>query len=185
MIGDSLTAGATGTNNAWGRKADTDNLTRVEKFAIVNAGTGGERTYDMRARFDADVLALAPDVIHVLGGINDIGTDDRDSALIIADLDAMVTDGLTSGAEVILGTVTPSDYMDTPGKLATLDAVNAWVRAQSGRCSIAEYATPLSVGGLGHELDDAYHTDGVHWSADAEGIQVAANVLAPILTALA
>ena len=38
---------------------------------VVNRGTGGDRVRDLRARWDADCLAVVPDIVSVLIGAND------------------------------------------------------------------------------------------------------------------
>lgn len=43
-----------------------------EKYEIINRGIGGHRVVDLYARIKADVWNLAPDVISVLIGINDV-----------------------------------------------------------------------------------------------------------------
>jgi acyl-CoA thioesterase I len=76
LIGDSITDA--------GRFADPDQLgegyvrlvaealaARGEERAVVNKGIGGNRVVDLAARWQEDVVALAPSVLSVYIGIND------------------------------------------------------------------------------------------------------------------
>jgi acyl-CoA thioesterase I len=83
LIGDSITdAGRT----VWGRPAQDDDLgagyvrivaslhgARFPERAVrfVNRGVAGDRTRELEARWSEDCLALAPDVVSVLIGVND------------------------------------------------------------------------------------------------------------------
>ena len=40
---------------------------------VVNAGVGGNRTPDLLARLDADVIALKPNAVLIMIGVNDVG----------------------------------------------------------------------------------------------------------------
>jgi acyl-CoA thioesterase-1 len=74
MIGDSITDA--------GRPRDTDGLgfgwvklvadALYGRGVVLNRGIGGDRVADLRARWSHDVVALAPSVLTVLIGINDV-----------------------------------------------------------------------------------------------------------------
>ena len=56
---------------------------------VLNRGVGGERTKDLRARFDTDCLDLDPDVITIYIGVNDTWRRyDRNDPTIDADFEA-------------------------------------------------------------------------------------------------
>jgi lysophospholipase L1-like esterase len=42
------------------------------RIRFVNRGIGGNRTVDLRARWDTDCLAVKPDVVSIMVGINDV-----------------------------------------------------------------------------------------------------------------
>lgn len=63
-----------------GRREDPEGLGRgyvcllaaeLTGVTVINAGIGGNRTVDLQARLDDDVLAHRPDVVSILIGIND------------------------------------------------------------------------------------------------------------------
>lgn len=72
----------------------------------INAGASGEDTYEMIARFERDVLSLAPSVVVILAGTNDIR--DRDSA-DTERLFEMVARAKAADIRVIVGTIPPMD----------------------------------------------------------------------------
>ena len=49
-------------------------------WRCYNRGVGGDTVADLAARWEADALALAPDVLSLLVGINDLWTADGDGA---------------------------------------------------------------------------------------------------------
>jgi lysophospholipase L1-like esterase len=72
---------------------------------IVNAGIGGQRTPEMLARFETDVLAHRPTVVVIEGGVNDIVGLDNPGARYIEDMARMAS---ASGARVILIGILPA-----------------------------------------------------------------------------
>ncbi|MET0297161.1 MAG: SGNH/GDSL hydrolase family protein [Microbacterium sp.] len=79
FIGDSITAadrdGADPNDLGRGFVAFiADDLRRRlpdSSFGVINRGVGGDRAADVEARWESDCLALAPDVITLLVGVND------------------------------------------------------------------------------------------------------------------
>lgn len=76
FIGDSITdAGRRddpeGLGSGYVRLVADTYATRGDTRTIVNRGIGGDRIGDLRARWDDDVLALAPSILTVYVGIND------------------------------------------------------------------------------------------------------------------
>jgi acyl-CoA thioesterase I len=74
---------------------------------VVNAGIGGDRVRDLRARWEADVLAEKPDVLTVLVGVNDMwrrydAGDATSAAEFRADYDAILSEAAGAGASLIL-----------------------------------------------------------------------------------
>lgn len=135
-----------------------------EAMAVVNLGIGGNRILHNRRgqklleRFDRDVVSLAG-MTHlvILEGINDIvwantvlaGADEEvrlDD--IIGGLSQLIVRARVAGLKVAVGTVTPfegtmsevpnSGYY-TAGKERTRQAVNAWIRNQSGADHVIDF----------------------------------------------
>ena len=76
FIGDSITdAGRRddpqGLGSGYVRRIADTFAARGDTRTILNRGIGGDRIGDLRARWDDDVLALAPSILTVYVGIND------------------------------------------------------------------------------------------------------------------
>lgn len=50
----------------------------VAGYRIINKGVDGQQSFEMQARFDADVVTLKPDAVIIWGFINDIFRTDRE-----------------------------------------------------------------------------------------------------------
>ena len=144
----------------------------------VNRGIGGQTTSQMLLRFRADVVALRPKAVVILGGTNDVGGNGGPIAL------ATVEDNLASMAElarahgirVVLASLLPvsDDKKDDRGRpflwardhpIETLRALNLWIADYAGANGhvFLDYfsATVDGRGCLRPELTD----DGLHPNA--------------------
>ncbi len=114
----------------------------------VCRGIAGQTTPQMLLRFQADVIALRPRVLHLMGGGNDIvGNTGPTTLRRVQDHFRAMTDLATChGIRVILGGLTPSKFSrpDAPQKhwVAELDA---WLRelARDRGCTFVDYFAPL------------------------------------------
>lgn len=94
-LGDSITQAADGYVGVMAALVGARYPDRGVK--IINAGIGGHKAPDMRARLDRDVIARAPDWVTINVGINDVwhGLDSRGAGgvpldVYEADVEAMV-----------------------------------------------------------------------------------------------
>lgn len=155
FMGDSIT-------QSWGLAApgffDVDN---------VNRGISGQTTPQMALRFKADVLALKPAAVHILGGINDIAGNTGPTTLedVEANIMSMVELAKAHNVTVILSTILPADHFTWAPALKPADAVarfNAWARTYAAQQDLilADYFTPFATpdGAMKPELT----LDGVH-----------------------
>jgi lysophospholipase L1-like esterase len=140
----------------------------LDSMAVVNLGIGGNRLLHNRRgqklleRFDRDVASLSG-MTHlvILEGINDIvwphtvlaGADEEGSLDdIIGGLSQVIARARIAGLKVAVGTVTPfegtmsevpnSGYY-TAGKERTRQAVNKWIRTQSGADLVFDFDETL------------------------------------------
>lgn len=104
----------------------------------VDRGISGQTTPQMLVRFRADVLALAPKVVVILAGTNDIAgnTGPMTDEEIQGHLASMCQLARASGVKVVLASLTPvSDYhragpagpQTTIRPMARIRALNAWI----------------------------------------------------------
>ncbi|MEH3123525.1 MAG: GDSL-type esterase/lipase family protein [Sphingomonas phyllosphaerae] len=151
---------------------DRWDLTRsFPRRPYVNRGIGSQVTAQMLLRFHQDVIALQPEAVVILAGVNDVQGFLQQEApeQIETNWEAMADLADAHGVKVVFGSLLPvNDY--TPSarnvvrerKPATLRALNDWLRSFCERRGYAYadyYAALVDRNGL---LDARYTDDGVH-----------------------
>lgn len=153
FIGDSITYG-------WVELADV-------VPGSINVGVPGQRSWEMAARFETDVLDKHPDVVVILAGTNDVFSDPAVSAQYIY---AMAARAQSAGARVIVGTIPPGDNYHSSSFLKSerelMDAIaklNAEIRdgAKSYGYTVADYY-PHFLRADGSLNPDMYFADRIH-----------------------
>jgi lysophospholipase L1-like esterase len=133
----------------------------------IGRGISGQTTPQMLVRFRQDVVALAPAVVVILAGTNDIAGNTGPSSLemIEDNIASMAEIAQANGIRVVLSSVLPVfDYPWKPGlePAPKIVALNAWLKqyARTHRAVYLDYHTPMADArmGLKRELGD----DGVH-----------------------
>ncbi len=133
----------------------------------IGRGIGGQTTPQMLVRFHADVVALAPAVVVILAGTNDIAgnTGPSTNEMIQDNLQAMTEIAQANHIRVVLSSILPVfDYPWRPGLTPAprIVAVNAWLKAYAARvgATYLDYHTAMrdERDGLRAGLGD----DGVH-----------------------
>ncbi|MCI5123521.1 MAG: hypothetical protein D3925_03360 [Candidatus Electrothrix sp. AR5] len=103
-FGDSVTAGykatpyPTNLQNMYGSSADTQ---------VVNAGKGGENTYNGVSRLGGVLTEYAPNYVVIMEGANDVMIGISPETTVF-NLNNMLEQTLTAGAVPILSTITPN-----------------------------------------------------------------------------
>ncbi|HET7042242.1 MAG TPA: SGNH/GDSL hydrolase family protein [Gemmatimonadales bacterium] len=133
----------------------------------IGRGISGQTTPQMLLRFHQDVVALAPKVVVILGGTNDIAGNTGPSTLemIEQNLEAMAEMARAHGIRVILVSVLPVfDYPWKPGLVPApkIIALNAWMREYAARhdATFLDLHTPMADARGG--MREGLATDGVH-----------------------
>lgn len=102
FLGDSLTYGY-GVK----RKASWVNLIdEVEGIEAINRGINGDTTFGMLSRFKSDVIDWNPNIVHIMGGANDIICNATEDSLK-PNLMAMVHQAQAYGIRPVIG-ISPS-----------------------------------------------------------------------------
>jgi acyl-CoA thioesterase I len=133
----------------------------------IGRGISGQTTPQMLVRFRQDVVALKPQVVVILAGINDIAgnTGPSTQEMIADNLKSMTEIAKANGIRVVLSSVLPA--FDFPwrrgiGPAPKVVALNAWMKcyaAQSGAVYLDYYSKMVDArGGLSPEMA----ADGVH-----------------------
>jgi lysophospholipase L1-like esterase len=138
-MGDSTTAGTPGFSSPLesppdGRGDPTSQysywLMRAHpEWAVANRGVNGERSDEIRARFERDVIAGTPSVVILIAGVNDV-YQGRAAAHVIEQLRWMYDRAKKSRIRVVAGTIIPFNTA-TPDQNAKMHEINAWIRRQA------------------------------------------------------
>jgi lysophospholipase L1-like esterase len=133
----------------------------------LDRGISGQTTPQMLVRFRADVIALKPKVVHIMGGTNDIAGNTGPESLetIENNLTSMVELAKANHIHVVLASVPPAaDFWWKRGQQPALRiaALNAWIKAfaEQEHLVYADYYIGLNDGAGGMKAD--YSKDGVH-----------------------
>lgn len=121
FMGDSIT-------ERWGREGGF-----FPGKPYINRGIKGQTTPQMLVRFRADVIALQPKVVVILGGTNDIAGNTGPTTLdaIEDNIMSMVDLAKANGIQVVLASILPAiDYPWRPGvePAGKIAALNAWIK---------------------------------------------------------
>ncbi len=99
------------------------------EWEVLNRGVNGERSDQIRERFDRDVISARPAVVVVIAGVNDVyqgrGVDE-----VTRQLRWMYDRAQRAGIRVVAGTILPYDTA-TPEQNAKMRQINAWIRRQA------------------------------------------------------
>ncbi len=158
FMGDSITEG-------WGQ---LDHAFPGKSY--LNRGISGQTTPQMLLRFRADVIALQPRAVVILGGTNDIAgnTGPMTPQMTEDNLMSMAELAKAHGIHVILASVLPaSDFPWKPGlqpadKIATL---NAWIKDYAARNHFVYLDYYASLVNDQKGMKSALSPDGVHPNA--------------------
>ena len=142
-LGDSTTAGTPGFASPL--EAPPDGRGDVESqyvywlrrahpgWRVLNRGVNGERTDQIRARVQRDVIDARATAVVVIAGVNDI-YQGRSAESVQQELEAIYDASRAAGIMVVAGSIVPYNTA-TPDANARMRRVNAWIR---------EYATPAA-----------------------------------------
>lgn len=133
----------------------------------IGRGIGGQTTPQLLVRFHADVVALKPAVVVILGGTNDIAgnTGPSTNEMIQDNLQAMTEIAQANGIRVVLSSILPVyDYPWRRGLAPAprIMAVNAWMKAYAARvgATYLDYHAAMADDRRGLRSD--FGDDGVH-----------------------
>jgi lysophospholipase L1-like esterase len=135
-LGDSTTAGTPGFASPL--EAPPDGAGNVESqyaywlmqghddWRVLNRGVNGERTDQIRARFERDVASAGADVAVIIAGVNDV-YQGREAASVERELEAIYAAARARRIAVVAGTIVPYDTAG-PDENARMREVNDWIR---------------------------------------------------------
>jgi lysophospholipase L1-like esterase len=100
-------------------------------WTVLNRGVNGERSDQIAARFDRDVLAAHPRFVVILAGVNDV-YQGRSAESVTAQLRLMYDKARAAKIPVIAGSIVPYNTA-TPDQNQRMHAINDWIRAEAAR----------------------------------------------------
>jgi lysophospholipase L1-like esterase len=150
----------------------------------IGRGISGQTTPQMVLRFHQDVIALAPKVVVILGGTNDIAGNTGPSTLemIENNLAAMTEMAEGNGIRVVLCSVLPVyDYPWRPGLTPApkIVALNAWLRQYAATHGAVYLDYHAAMADERQGMRKEFSEDGVH--PNRAGYDVMARLVAPAI----
>ena len=147
-------------------------------WQVLNRGVNGERSDQIAARFDRDVLANRARVVVIIAGVNDV-YQGRGVESVTAQLTAMYDRARFAGIPVVAGSIVPYNTA-TPDQNARMHAINAWIReAAAARPGLWFADTRAAVADPTDADRLAASPDGLH--PDIEGYRRMADALEPTI----
>ncbi|HEY5079527.1 MAG TPA: SGNH/GDSL hydrolase family protein [Opitutaceae bacterium] len=144
--------------------------TIFQRKPYINRGISGQTTPQILLRFRPDVVALAPRVVLILAGTNDVAgnTGPSTPAMIEGNLASMAEIARENDIRVVLCSILPAfDYPWKPGlqPAEKIVELNQWIRtyAENHHCVYLDYFAAMADGR--HGMKAEYSEDGVHPNA--------------------
>lgn len=182
-LGDSTTAGTPGFHSPLeeppnGRGDETSQysywLTKSHPdWTVLNRGVNGERSDQILARFDRDVIQTKPAAVVIIAGVNDV-YQGRPVGHVITQLKAMYTRAADARIPIIAGSIVPYNTA-TSEQNARMRQINDWIRRQPDitfadtRSAVAASDNP----DLLFESPDGLHPSAAGYRRMAEAIATA------------
>ena len=190
-FGDSTTAGTPAFQSP--REAPPDGRgDRTSQYAywlmqahpdweVLNQGVNGERSDQLRARFDGDVIGTAASIVVIIAGVNDV-YQGRQPDEVITELRWMYETARRAGIKVVAGTIVPYNTA-TAGQNAKIHAINTWIRHHAETVpGIAFVDTRAAVAAPGSPDTLSETADQLH--PTASGYRAMADAIRPVIERL-
>ena len=146
-------------------------------WEVLNQGINAQRSDQIAARFEEDVLAKKPAVVVIVAGVNDV-YQGRPADTVKTQLAAMYKRAHDAGIRVVAGSIIPYNTA-TPDQNARMHDVNAWIRAQADAGVVTFADTRAAVAAPGNPDTLVSSPDGLH--PDAAGYRRMADAIAPAI----
>lgn len=138
---------------------------------VLDRGIGGQTTPQILLRFYQDVVALRPQVVHIMAGTNDISgnTGAVTDEAIVHNIRAMIDIAKANGINVVLASITPSKQfiarpnVDPSPRIAAVNRALVKLAAEK-KVTYVDYFPALADSSSG--LADALGNDGLHPNRD-------------------
>jgi lysophospholipase L1-like esterase len=147
-------------------------------WEVINQGINGQRSDQIRARFEDDVVAPKPAVVVIIAGVNDV-YQGRAAQHVKDDLAAMYTRAHAAAIRVVAGTIIPYNTA-TADQNARMHEINDWIRSQArADPGVVFVDTRAAVAAPGNPDLLVSSPDGLH--PDVAGYRKMADVIVPAI----
>jgi lysophospholipase L1-like esterase len=144
------------------------------EWVVLNRGINGQRSDEIRARFERDVIQNRPAAIVIIAGVNDI-YQGRSVEQVAGELQAMYARAAAAAIPVVAGSIIPFNTA-TPEQNQRMRQVNDWIGRQPN-VTFADTRAAVAASGNPDALFES--PDGLHPSA--AGYRRMAEAIAPAL----
>jgi len=144
------------------------------EWVVLNRGINGQRSDEIRARFERDVIQNRPAAIVIIAGVNDI-YQGRSVEQVTVELQAMYVRAAAAAIPVVAGSIIPFNTA-TPEQNQRMRQVNDWIGRQPN-VTFADTRAAVAASGNPDALFES--PDGLHPSA--AGYRRMAEAIAPAL----
>jgi acyl-CoA thioesterase I len=152
------------------------------EWEVLNRGVNGERSDQVAARFERDVIDAAPAIVVIIAGVNDV-YQGRPVEHVARHLDAMYARALRADIKIVAGTIVPYNTA-TADQNAKMHAINAWIATRAAaNAAMAFVDTRAAVAAPGSpdllaETPDRLHPSPAGYRRMADAIRPALERLA-------
>jgi lysophospholipase L1-like esterase len=147
-------------------------------WLVLNRGINGERSDQIAARFDRDVIAERPDAVVIIAGVNDVyqGRAAAEVTRVLRDLYDLAA---RASIPVVAGSIVPYNTA-TAAANAAMREINQWIQSEAARRANVSFADTRTATAAADDPDRLTASpDGLH--PDVDGYRRMADVLAPAL----
>ncbi|HJR60097.1 MAG TPA: GDSL-type esterase/lipase family protein [Vicinamibacterales bacterium] len=148
------------------------------EWEIVNQGVNGERSDQILARFERDVISLTPAVVVIIAGVNDV-YQGRSAQQVIRQLGAMYDRAKAGNIPVIAGSIIPYNTA-TAEQNGRMREINEWIRRTSAEDPGVDFVDTRAAAAASDNPDRLFESpDGLHPSPG--GYRRMADAIRPVL----
>ncbi|HKW00274.1 MAG TPA: GDSL-type esterase/lipase family protein [Vicinamibacterales bacterium] len=153
-------------------------MTRHPDWRVLNRGVNGERSDQIAARFDRDVVSARPAAVVIVAGVNDI-YQGKPAAAVTAQLGAMFDRAAAEKIPVVAGSILPYNTATGPQNDA-MHAVNAWIAARAAQDPHVRFVDTRAAVAAAGQIDRLSGSpDGLH--PDIDAYHRMADAIEPVL----
>jgi lysophospholipase L1-like esterase len=145
---------------------------------VLNHGVDGERSDQIRGRFEQDAVNHGPRAVVIIAGVNDV-YQGREPRHVIEQLAAMYERARRTGIAVVAGTIVPYNTA-TPEQNTRMREINEWIRtfaSEHAHVAFADTRAAVAAPGAPDRLFDS--PDELHPSP--AGYRRMADAIQPVL----